>query len=271
MPFTRRQHLRTNSNGRTFSVREHHVSRSAYRAFTYRSITIPDAKCPVCSVSVFYYENSFGSKVFFDELGPPWPKHPCTSDSAVFNPSNAHIFSKPYDWQVLGWEPVFNLEFQGKFKSIHSNKTWRLYEGEIGSHRIKRDFFIEEARFDLSHIVSPLYFKTENDKGFFDFLGKPSKRGAFPSHNKIFVHTNSWNSCKLIDCTYKKEQRIIIFRVKIPSGKIYFFKVHGSKKNIHYNYNFDFIRLSKDEYIFRMKTHGALPSYHSGALVTEED
>ena len=43
----------------------------------------PNATCPACRASVFYYQNKFGSRVFFDELGPPWPKHPCTSRSAV--------------------------------------------------------------------------------------------------------------------------------------------------------------------------------------------
>lgn len=37
-----------------------------------------NAKCPVCSQPVYYYQNSRGSKVFFDEIGHPWPKHPCT-------------------------------------------------------------------------------------------------------------------------------------------------------------------------------------------------
>jgi hypothetical protein len=32
----------------------------------------------VCGASVYYYQNEHGSRVFFDELGPPWPKHPCT-------------------------------------------------------------------------------------------------------------------------------------------------------------------------------------------------
>ncbi|MBO6586780.1 MAG: hypothetical protein JJ953_11790 [Gracilimonas sp.] len=44
------------------------------------SFTIPNANCPVCGDNVFYYENEHGSKVYFDELGPPWPKHPCTSN-----------------------------------------------------------------------------------------------------------------------------------------------------------------------------------------------
>jgi hypothetical protein len=29
---------------------------------------------------VFYYENEHGSKVFFDELGWPWPKHSCAGN-----------------------------------------------------------------------------------------------------------------------------------------------------------------------------------------------
>lgn len=43
---------------------------------------LPNATCPVCGAPVFFYQNEFGSKVFFDELGPPWPKHPCT-DNAI--------------------------------------------------------------------------------------------------------------------------------------------------------------------------------------------
>src|SRR5688572_753872 len=45
------------------------------------SLTIPNAKCPRCGVSVFFYTNRYGSRVFFDSLGPPWPKHPCTDNA----------------------------------------------------------------------------------------------------------------------------------------------------------------------------------------------
>jgi hypothetical protein len=38
---------------------------------------VPNAICRYCGASVFYYENEHGSKVFFDELGWPWPKHSC--------------------------------------------------------------------------------------------------------------------------------------------------------------------------------------------------
>lgn len=38
----------------------------------------PNAKCPVCQKSVFYYQNEHGSRVFFNAPGWPWEKHPCT-------------------------------------------------------------------------------------------------------------------------------------------------------------------------------------------------
>jgi hypothetical protein len=40
----------------------------------------PNAKCPVCDAAVYFYANEHGSRVFFDDLGPPWPKHPCTDN-----------------------------------------------------------------------------------------------------------------------------------------------------------------------------------------------
>jgi hypothetical protein len=37
-----------------------------------------NTQCPVCDARVYYYQNRHGSRVFFDSLGVPWPKHPCT-------------------------------------------------------------------------------------------------------------------------------------------------------------------------------------------------
>lgn len=37
----------------------------------------PNAVCPVCGAAVYFYSNEHGSRVYFDEMGPPWPKHPC--------------------------------------------------------------------------------------------------------------------------------------------------------------------------------------------------
>jgi hypothetical protein len=48
-----------------------------------RSYLNPNAKCPVCGASVFFYQSEDGGRVFFDDVGWPWPKHPCTDRAAV--------------------------------------------------------------------------------------------------------------------------------------------------------------------------------------------
>ena len=41
----------------------------------------PNARCPDCGAIVFFYQNDRGGRVYFDELGWPWPKHPCTDNT----------------------------------------------------------------------------------------------------------------------------------------------------------------------------------------------
>jgi len=54
----------------------------AQNGFSARLVS-PNADCPVCGSPVFFYQNAAGSRVFFDELGPPWPRHPCTNHTAA--------------------------------------------------------------------------------------------------------------------------------------------------------------------------------------------
>jgi hypothetical protein len=92
--FGRSGHYRTNQNGTTFWVSDHSVSRDDWpsgvpravmRAYGHvdavspsRNVTIPNARCPECHQPVFFFMATNGGRVFFDDLGPPWPKHPCT-------------------------------------------------------------------------------------------------------------------------------------------------------------------------------------------------
>lgn len=73
--------------------------------FSIASFTVPGVHCPVCGADVFFYRSPDGGRVFFDELGPPWPKHPCTDNGAavrqVENPS-----SRTYRWAADGWHPL---------------------------------------------------------------------------------------------------------------------------------------------------------------------
>lgn len=60
------------------------------------SVTVPNALCPVCGEKVFFYQNNNGSRVFFDSLGKPWPKHPCTDKEgySTKDGKRGNIYSK---------------------------------------------------------------------------------------------------------------------------------------------------------------------------------
>lgn len=99
--FWRAGHWRTSMYGDRHWVEGHWVDRDgwagswAYSALPRASSETgaaagtwvnPNATCPVCGAPVFFYSNDFGSRVFFDAMGHPWPKHPCTDSSSVASP-----------------------------------------------------------------------------------------------------------------------------------------------------------------------------------------
>lgn len=43
----------------------------------------PNGKCPVCRKPVFFVRPQNGGSVYFDSLGPPWPKHPCMVQASL--------------------------------------------------------------------------------------------------------------------------------------------------------------------------------------------
>ena len=113
--FDRSGHYRTNRNGNTFWVSGHAVSRDDWPSwvpqpieYAYtsddagspsRNITIPNARCPVCGDPVFFFMAANGGRVFFDDLGPPWPKHGCTvpDEAQVPGFSDSHAIAA---WQA---------------------------------------------------------------------------------------------------------------------------------------------------------------------------
>lgn len=50
---------------------------------TVASYINPNAICPVCGATVFFYQSPNGGRVFFDALGWPWPKHRCTDNKVA--------------------------------------------------------------------------------------------------------------------------------------------------------------------------------------------
>jgi hypothetical protein len=78
------------------------------------SYTTPNARCPRCLARVFFYRSPYGGSVYFDDLGPPWPKHPCMDTgrtAAATSPSRIPAVtasSRPVTMprREPGWRPM---------------------------------------------------------------------------------------------------------------------------------------------------------------------
>jgi hypothetical protein len=158
--FHRSGHYRTNSQGTTFWVNGHGVSRDdwpygvsrpsreiliSYKGTSY-GITYPNARCPVCSKDVFFFAAHNGGRVFFDPpLGPPWPKHPCTiSEKATLSrttvPEEQYVESQQVESlsyevypQLTGSVIVLEIDGQEKaystlyeFEQPHLERVWPI-------------------------------------------------------------------------------------------------------------------------------------------------
>jgi len=111
------------------------------------SHTNPNASCPVCSTKVFFYRSPNGGSVFFDELGPPWQKHPCTDDKAYLQArllvnqknknKNNRRKKKSFSWWPYPCHKVDSLP-NGEGVCLYGEGDKRLYvktkPSKIASH-----------------------------------------------------------------------------------------------------------------------------------------
>ena len=72
----------------------------------FRAFTVPNVKCKTCHQLVYYYEHPSGSRVLFDELGPPWPLHPCFVAGQQKKQSGLKTLAKSVSKKEKGWFPL---------------------------------------------------------------------------------------------------------------------------------------------------------------------
>lgn len=125
---------------------------------TIKSYVNPNAHCPVCDAPVYFYRSPYNGRVFFDDLGWPWPKHPCTDNSR--EPRRATKESllgrnpkgKPA-WVDAGWEPILSVK-------IHSTGGRTQITGDY------RDEFIE-LNLPAGEVIdrdSPMFVRNLSDE-----------------------------------------------------------------------------------------------------------
>lgn len=100
----------------------------------------PNAKCPKCDATVFYYESENGSKVYFDELGVPWTKHPCTDKANQAVSKTLKNRNSSFNWQKNKWQPFLFLD---------SHKADAYYTEIVGGVNGER-LFLYIRKFEIS-------------------------------------------------------------------------------------------------------------------------
>lgn len=133
--------------------------------------TIPNARCPVCGDSVFFYQSPFGGRVFFDELGPPWPKHGCTDSQAA----------------SFGRDPILPPWRDREPRS--QGGKWRPLFGELVR---KSGFDFVTAKSDALEFVLAL---PENTMGEAPIFWRANSKDAA----MIDVSTVTWSGTKVIE------------------------------------------------------------------------
>ncbi|MGL5385952.1 MAG: hypothetical protein ACRDCA_08850 [Serratia sp. (in: enterobacteria)] len=130
---------------------KHKVTTSKFDSIT--SFTIPNASCQKCGKDVFYYENSYGSRVLFDSLGPPWPIHPCYNSEPVLKNKIPHTVTS-------GWEPVL-ID-----KGIITSSGGLKIQCSMGADKIR--FIFEPSDFtkikiDLKEVTNLIVFASRDE------------------------------------------------------------------------------------------------------------
>ena len=150
---------------------------------TVRSFTDPNARCPECGSAVFFYRSPHDGRVFFDSLGPPWPKHVCTD--------RARHQNKTPQWQRNGWIPVT------RSSPISSRRTVLGYDA-TSSATIK----IEDEIFDLEWMMllpfnwdGPVLLKPSEEAGKW-ILESVEIRSAKRSGGKPYIKRHRLTATK---------------------------------------------------------------------------
>lgn len=158
------------------------------------NFTRPDSMCPVCGDTVYFYQSPYGGRVFFDDLGPPWPKHPCTDNSA-----HSHKTTTQKSWHIDEWQPLTHASiheispvreiYRISGISIDGECSFFFKAKEIVMAEIVRVRKIGRGKFSLSI----LDFNTV-DQRWCTWNGVARTDPQHSGYDEPMVKSSSWNS-----------------------------------------------------------------------------
>lgn len=92
-----------------------------------RALKGPTAQCPECHAPVYFIRGRYGGGAYFNNLGPPWPKHECTDSSKKYSiysrSGKPKLRVKPGYFEKDRWLPFFvrHIEKLGGGTIVHGH------------------------------------------------------------------------------------------------------------------------------------------------------
>ena len=189
----------------------------------FSGFTIPNATCPICGESVFYYENMNGSKVWFDDLGPPWPIHGCfeennSSTTDVKNPiQNQKENSAP---QTSTTSLSLGSEILSLNRPQQNHTSWISKTPCIIQKNIKRS--------GKSYITAKVFDVFKQEKTVFLIL---ETSDISPRNHICFMQTHNLNSSEIFYFDIEKMQHGNIKATTVQNRRIFIFLAKHKQKN----------------------------------------
>lgn len=188
----------------------------------FSSFTTPNAQCPICGDKVFFYQNSYGSKVWFDDLGSPWPIHGCFEDTK--NTINTKTPPNKLDEQ----------DFSNQSPKTLSLKSGKLRLGNINNNTVglsdETPLIIKSSfsRGENSYIKALAYDPLKKEKNVFLIV---SDHKAFSKNHICFFKQENFTTAKIDFFDIEKMQHGSVICHKTPDKKTYIYLTKFKQKN----------------------------------------
>lgn len=219
----------------------------------------PNSTCPVCGQNVYFYKSEHGGQVYFDELGPPWPKHVCTNNME----NRKTAYSGENRWDRRGWQSLqnFTVTITGRDEGFLVR-----VQGEDASKNKK--YFVcriaDDVQFDIFRFlpdkeVTTLSILAHNKLGeFLIYDGFAPSGNFFNLKIKDFsdivrAEEKSFNSYGFSEffkewCSEKPWSPILNLKINLISGVLYKINAHTDDGDIVFQVRMDefyFVRYAR--------------------------
>ena len=216
------------------------------------SYTNPNARCPSCRASVYFYQSPYGGKVFFDAMGPPWPKHPCTdstrspdmNDGFRGTSKTVAIGGTYLNQALVALEPGWFHSFCSTIKTLESDPTVTVFD--LGDKGDERQLF-SRIRRDQVDVLWPILLKRSNDRKHYEISTLKAKESepselrfpAFLSVNDLMTYETDLgvqnafsitNEPSLIVSPPKASKRVVAYKPTEARPKLTIDVINGVKE-----------------------------------------